>query len=129
MTCRKEMKLSKKPPKYNHHLMPHQPDDSSNESANHQATAFLNKELFVEAKVTVNPDVSIGPVMVECYEAEIEPISTTKNKSDECTVIVSQLIRVKIPLQFSAKVDAEKNKVGCKKQSNKPCGCDCDCDC
>ncbi len=123
------MKLPKKPPKYNHHLKPHQPDHSSNESAIHQATAFLNKELCVEAKVTVNPDVSIGPVMVECYEAEVEPISITKNKSDECTVIVSQLIRVRIPLQFSAKVDAEKNKVGCKKLSNKPCGCDCDCDC
>lgn len=123
------MKLPKRPLKYYHQLKPHQPDHSSNESSIHQANAFLNKELCVEAKVTVTPDVSIGPVMVECYEAEVEPISNNKNKTDDCTVIVSQLIRVRIPLQFSAKVDAEKNKVGCKKLSNKPCSCDCDCDC
>ena len=123
------MKLPKKPPKYNHQPMPHQHDHSSNESFIHQANAFLNKELCVEAKVTVTPDVSIGPVMVECYEAEVEPISMNKNKTEECTVIVSQLIRVRIPLQFSAKVEAEKNMVGCKKHSDKPCGCDCDCDC
>ena len=76
--------------------------------------AFLDEEICIEAKVTVNPNVSIGEVTLECLESTIEPYSKYNKSHKECTVFVTQLIRVKIPVRFSATVEAEKNGVGCK---------------
>ncbi|MGG0790413.1 hypothetical protein ABE132_17190 [Peribacillus simplex] len=84
-------------------------DDNKN-----NCTSFLDEEICIEAKVTVKPEVSIGKVKIECLESCIEPHSNFTNKSsEECSIIVSQLIRVKIPIRFSAKAEAEKKGVNC----------------
>lgn len=77
-------------------------------------TSFLDQEICVEAKVTVNPSVSIGKAKIECIDSSIEPCSTSNHSSEECTIYVNQLIRVKIPMRFSAKAEAEKKGVSCK---------------
>lgn len=94
---------------------PHKHSNPSDEYDNkNDCTSFLDKELCIEAKVTINPEVSIGNVTIDCLDATIEPCSQSINASEECTLIVSQLIRVKIPIRFSAKADAEKYGVSCK---------------
>lgn len=101
-------KRSPGPPKPDEHPKP--PDENNN-----NLTSFLDKEICVEAKVTVNPEVSIGKVTIECLDSTIEQDSKfNKASSEECTVFVNQLIRVKIPIRFSAKADAEKKGVICK---------------
>ena len=79
-----------------------------------QNISFLNQEICIEAKVTVNPDVSVGKVKIECVESEIEPCSKSKSDCEECTIIVSQLIRVQIPITFSATADAVPIATSCK---------------
>lgn len=99
--------MPKKPPK-NSKRKNHDDDDKNN------CTSFLDEEICIEAKVTVHPEVSIGKVKIECLESCIEPHSKYKKKSsEECSIVVSQLIRVKIPIKFSAKAEAEKNGVIC----------------
>ncbi|MCZ8536483.1 hypothetical protein M9R32_04720 [Paenisporosarcina quisquiliarum] len=88
-----------------------------------KAKAVFDEEICIEAKVTINPHVSVGQIDIECLDSSVEPSSENINSSEEeCTVIVSQLIRIRIPVHFSAEVDAEKNEVGCKKR-NKQCDC------
>ena len=88
-----------------------------------KAKAVFDEEICIEAKVTINPHVSVGQIEIECLDSSVEPSTENINSSEEeCTVIVSQLIRVKIPVHFSAEVDAEKNEVGCKKRNGR---CDC----
>ena len=100
-------------PKPDEHSKPPTPPKSSNEK-NPNPTSFIDKEVCVEAKVTVNPEVSIGKVTIECLDSTIEHDSKfNKASSEECTIYVNQLIRVKIPIRFSAKADAEKKGVIC----------------
>lgn len=76
-------------------------------------TGYLDEEICIEAKLTVNPEVSIGQIDVECLESTIEPTSTVASASDECTMVVSQLVRVKIPVHFKAIVETDENNIGC----------------
>ena len=81
-----------------------------------QNISFLNQEICIEAKVTVNPDVSVGKVKIECVESEIEPCSKSKSDCEECTIMVRQLIRVQIPITFSATADAVPIATSCNYQ-------------
>lgn len=80
--------------------------------------AFLDEEICIEAKVKMNPDVSIGKVKIECLESEIEPCSEQNHSSEECTVHVIQLVRIKIPVHFKAKVKVEESGVYCPDESS-----------
>jgi len=120
----KQLKQSEKSEKSNQQdCQDHQdyyvhPDHENHTVHNDKDTscAYLDEEICIEAKVKVNPEVLIGHVTVESLESHIEPHAKLKNCHDECecTVIVSQLIRVKIPIHFSAKAEAKKSGVSCK---------------
>jgi hypothetical protein len=99
------------------------PSKDTHDHDKNNACAFLDEEICIEAKVTVNPDVSVGEIDVKCIESTIEPSSKSKNASDECTMIVSQLIRVKIPVHFEAKIKAEKHGVSCIDHSDESSSC------
>ncbi|MDF2534706.1 MAG: hypothetical protein K0R18_863 [Bacillales bacterium] len=89
---------------------------------NNFCSSTLNEEISIEAKVTVIPEVSIGNVKIECLESTIDRFPDFKKcSSEECTVFVNQLIRVKIPIQFSAKTNAEKIGVICKIDDQEDC--------
>jgi hypothetical protein len=114
--------LPKKPPKHQpkhpKHLKPPKPPKPMKHPPHsvHEkdcSSAFLDEEICVEAKVKINPDVSIGDVKIECLESTIEPKSKRKGASEECTLYVNQLIRIKIPVHFSAKVEAKEHGVIC----------------
>ncbi|AOV06553.1 hypothetical protein [Sporosarcina ureilytica] len=112
-------KKGPKPPKPKKHHK-HSTKDTHDKNT---ACAFLDEEICIEAKVTVNPDVSVGEIEVKCLESTIDPSSKHKNASDECTMIVSQLIRVKIPVHFKANVKAEKHGVSCGDHSDESSSC------
>lgn len=82
--------------------------------------AFLDEEISIEAKVKINPNVSIGNVKVECLESSVDPHSKHNHSSEECTVYVNQLVRIKIPVHFSAKVKAEDCGVICHHCPDEP---------
>ena len=89
---------------------------------NNFCSSTLNEEISIEAKVTVIPEVSIGNVKIECLESTIDRFPDFKKcSSEECTVFVNQLIRVKIPIQFSAKTNAEKIGVICRIDHQEDC--------
>lgn len=99
MTC-----LSKKPPKI------------SDEKWQDHCTSFLDEEICIEAKVTIHPDVTVGKVEIQCLDSSIEEKEGSKiqkKSSDECTIMVSQLIRVKIPISFHVNAGAEVKGVSC----------------
>jgi hypothetical protein len=108
-------------PKLPKHSKPTSPPKQPNEH-NKDCSATLNEEICIEAKVTVNPEVSIGNVRIECLDSTIDRFpSCNKCSSEKCTVFVNQLIRVKIPIQFSAKADAEKLGVICRVDHQEDC--------
>lgn len=117
--------MPKKPPKHHKHKHKHskhpKPPPHHHHDHKSSASAYLDEEICIEAKVTVNPDVSIGEIKVECLDAKIEPYSKSKHAHDECTLIVSQLVRVKIPVRFSAKATTKKSGVSCKQQKRHDC--------
>lgn len=105
--------MPKKPPK--HQPKPPNPPKPIKHSDDEKdcSCAFLDEEICVEAKVKINPNVSIGDVKIECLEATIEPKSKRKGASEECSLYVNQLIRIKIPVHFSAKVETKEHGVIC----------------
>lgn len=104
-----------KPPKHGKRSVPPKNQKTADKCEEpNNCTSFLDQEICVEAKVTVNPSVSIGKAKIECVDSSIESCSKLNHSSEECTVYVNQLIRVKIPIRFSAKAEAEKNGVSCK---------------
>ena len=106
-----------------HHKHHKHPSKDTHVHDKNIAFAFLDEEICIEAKVTINPDVSVGEIDVKCMESKIEPCLKAKNASDECTMIVSPLIRVKIPVHFKAKIKAEKHGVSCIDHSNESSSC------
>ena len=71
---------------------------------------IVNEEVFVEADVTITPDVSVGPVRSFCNgEICCGPIDS--NISDTCSFTVCQKLCVQIPLTFTA--DATADAAGC----------------
>ncbi|MDF2558030.1 MAG: hypothetical protein K0R71_1858 [Bacillales bacterium] len=90
---------------------PKNPSHHSKEKAN--LCAFIDGEIGIEAKVKVKPEVSIGEVKIECLESGIEPCSKHEHSSEECTVYINQLVRIKIPIHIRAEVKAEECGVIC----------------
>ncbi|MDQ1147907.1 hypothetical protein QE429_004734 [Bacillus sp. SORGH_AS 510] len=111
-SCERKRKLPKKPGK--HSPKPEKKRKTEHDK-NNSCAAFIDEEISIEAKVKVCPDVSIGKVTIKCLESSIEPCSKHKDSSsEECTLYVNQLIRVKIPVRFSAKVKAEERGISCE---------------
>lgn len=118
--------MSKKHPKHHKHKhrkpkhRKHPPHHPHNHHEKDSACTYIDEEICIEAKVTVNPDVSVDEIQVECLEADIERDGKRKHGDDKCTMIVSQLVRIKIPVRFSARANAEKN-VSCNRNNSSDC--------
>lgn len=73
--------------------------------------SFIDEAFCIEATVTVKPEVSVGGPTIECLEAEILPSSDQPSTSEECTMLISQIVRITIPVRFSAQANAEASEV------------------
>ena len=73
--------------------------------------SFIDEAFCIEARVTVKPEVSVGGPTIECLEAEILPASHQPSTSEECTMLISQIVRVTIPVRFSARAEGEAGEV------------------
>lgn len=73
--------------------------------------SFIDEAFCIEARVTVKPEVSVGGPTIECLEAEILPSSHQPSTSEECTMLISQIVRITIPVRFSAQANGEASDV------------------
>lgn len=76
-------------------------------------TAILDEEILIEATVNVSPEVTIGKVEIESLDCSWDFYEPTCSCSDECSYLISQLVRVKIPVRFGAKAEVDSCGVNC----------------
>lgn len=79
-----------------------------------QCLTTFNETVFVQAEVTITPDVEIGDINFICVDGSI--IGACRGKlspKKACTFEVNQKICVEIPLKFSAKAIAVPKGIVC----------------
>lgn len=76
-------------------------------------TAFLNENICIDALVTVTPEVTVGPIQLDCSEATINPILPSHKAKHDCTMLVTQCVRISIPLRFKADAHIDDTNIQC----------------